>query len=204
MTGNDLARELGLPRNDLPAAADVILTGVPRVIDTARAGERSFVTVLASGFDSRVSERANTMRRPRGQLRYTLATLAELRVFQPVLYTLTLDGSRLSVEAMLVAVGNTSSYGGGLRMCEGARVDDGLLDVVVIAPMSKLDLIRLYPRLFTGSHVRHSAFSRHRVRRVTLEAATDVIAHADGERLGELPVTVAVAAQSVQVMVAAA
>ena len=203
-TGNDLARALGLPRGDLLAAADVVITGRPRTIDTAKAGERFFVTMLASGFDSRVNERANAMRRFRGELRYTLATLAELRVFEPVPYTLTLDGFRLSAEAMLVAVGNTPSYGGGLRMCQGAEVDDGLLDVVVIAPMSKLELIRVYPRLFTGSHVTHSAYSRHRVRRVTLEAAADVVAYADGERLGELPLTVAVAAQSVHVMVSAA
>jgi len=202
-TGNDLARALGLPRNDLLAAADVIINGQPRSIDTAKAGERAFVTVLASGIDSRASERANTLRRPRGQLRYILATLAELRVFEPVHYTLTLDGFRLSVEAMLVAVGNTSSYGGGLRMCEGAEADDGLLDVVVIAPMSKLDLIKVYPRLLTGTHVRHSAYSRHQVRSVTLEA-TDVVAYADGERLGPLPITVEVAARSVDVMVTAA
>ncbi len=202
-TGNDAARALGLPRGDLLAAADVVLTGRPRTIDTARAGERSYLTVLASGFDSRVNERANAMSRPSGRLRYIVATLAELGVFEPIPYTVTLDGTRLSVEAMLVAVGNTSTYGGGLKMCEGAEVDDGLLDVVVIGPMSRLELMAVYPRLFNGSHVNHSAYSRHRVRRVTVEAP-DAVAYADGERLGPLPLSVEVAAGSVDVVVAAA
>lgn len=131
-----------------------------------------------------------------------MATLKELRVFEPLAYTVTLDGTRLSFEAMLVAVGNTSTYGGGLKMCQGAEVDDGLLDVVVIGPMSRWELIAVYPRLFSGSHVDHAAYSRHRVRRVTIDAP-DTVAFADGERLGPLPLTVEVAAGSLDVVVAA-
>lgn len=202
-TGNDVARALGLPRNDPLAAARIITSGRSRLIDAARAGGRYFLTVLASGFDSRVSERANAMSRPRGQLRYSIATLTELRVFRPLSYRLTLDGSSIGVEAMLVAVGNTPSYGGGLRMCEGAQIDDGLLDVVVIGPMSKPELVKVYPRLFSGGHINHPAYHRHRVRRVTVDAA-DVVAYADGERVGPLPMTVEVVPGSVEVMVAAA
>lgn len=201
-TGNDLARALGLPRNDPRAAARIITTGRTRLIDAARAGERYFVTVLAGGFDSRVSERARAMSFPKGQLRYSLATLAELRVFRPMRYHLTLDGASMSVEATLVAVGNTPSYGGGLRMCAGARVDDGLLDVVVIAPMSRLGVVTMYPKLFRGSHVTSPVYQHHRVRRLTVDAV-DVVAYADGEPLGPLPVTVEVVPQSVRVKVAA-
>ena len=77
-----------------------------RRIDLARAGAQYFVTVLAAGFDAKVNERANAMTWPRGQMRYNLATLAELRVFEPLPYTLELDGEVRQVEAMLVAVGN--------------------------------------------------------------------------------------------------
>ena len=95
-------------------------------IHLGRAGARYFVTVLAAGFDSLVNERANLMTWPRGQMRYNLATLAELRVFRPLSYTLERDGQTEQLDAMLVAVGNGPSYGGGLRMCEGAELDDGL------------------------------------------------------------------------------
>ena len=103
-------------------------------------------------------------------MRYNLATLAELRVFKPLPYTLELDGERRQLEAMLVAVGNGPSYGGGLRMCEGALLDDGMLDVVIIKPMSKLELLRVYPRLFKGTHVTHPAYEHHRVRPVSVAA----------------------------------
>lgn len=188
-TGNDLARELAIPRGDPVAAAAVVAAGHTRVIDLARVGPVRYATVLAAGFDSVVNERANAMRWPAGQLRYTLATLAELRVFEPLPYSLELDGDRWSGEAMLVAVGNGSSYGGGLRMCEGAVIDDGLLDVVVIKPLGTLELARVYPRLFTGTHVSHPACERHRVREVSI-AAPGIVAYADGERLGPLPLTV--------------
>ena len=188
-TGNDVARYLSLPRGRPLAAADVVAAGATRSIDLARAGTTYFVTVLAAGFDSLVAERAHAMRRPRGQLRYTLATLAELPVFRPRAYTLDLDGRRLTTEAMLVAVGNGPSYGGGLRICEGAALDDGLLDVVVIAPMTKTEFVRVYPRLFRGTHVTHPRYSSTRVRTISV-ASPELVCYADGERIGPLPLTV--------------
>lgn len=192
-TGNDVARYLDLPRTDPDAAAHLLLgalrSGSTRTLDLARTGDRFFTTVLAAGFDAKVNERANAMTRPRGQMRYNVATLAELRTFTPLPYTLDLDGTTVSLEAMMVAVGNGPSYGGGLRMTEGALLDDGLLDVVVIGPMSKPELVRTYPRLFRGTHTRHPAYRHHRVRRVTV-AAPGIVAYADGERLGPLPLTV--------------
>jgi diacylglycerol kinase (ATP) len=188
-TGNDVARYFDLPRKDPAAAADVVLAARTRTVDLATSGGRHFVTVLAAGFDAAVNERANKMTWPRGQMRYNLATLAELRTFKPIAYTLDLDGEIRRLEAMLVAVGNGPSFGGGLRITEGALLDDGLLDVVLIKPMSKRELIRTYPKLFKGTHVRHPQYEHHRVRRVTV-AAAGIVSYADGERFGALPITV--------------
>lgn len=188
-SGNDFARTIGLPRKDGVAGAQRLLRSRPQPIDLARVGERYYATVLAAGFDAVVNERANQMTWPNGSARYHLATVAELRVFEPIRYVLDLDGEERSLSAMLVAVGNTGSYGGGLRIAEGARIDDGLLDVVMIKPVSKLELVRTHPKLFTGRHVHHPAFERIRVRSVTL-AAPGIIGYADGERIGPLPLTV--------------
>ena len=98
-------------------------------------------------------------------MRYNLATLAELRVFEPLPYTLELDGAVRQVEAMLVAVGNGPSFGGGLRITHGASIDDGWLDVVIIKTMTKPDLVRTYPKLFSGRHTKHPQYEHHRVRR---------------------------------------
>jgi diacylglycerol kinase (ATP) len=202
-TGNDVARYLDLPRADPVAAADRIIASRRRTIDLARSGDRYFVTVLAAGFDAIVNERANAMTWPRGQMRYNLATLAELRTFKPLPYVLQLDSGdgaeTVQLEAMLVAVGNGPSFGGGLRITEGALLDDGLLDVVVITRMSKTKLVRSYPRLFTGRIDGVAEYVHRRVRSVTI-AAPGIVSYADGERFGPLPLTVECAPGALEVI----
>jgi diacylglycerol kinase (ATP) len=188
-SGNDVARYFGLSRTDPQQAVERVIRGETRTVDLARSGSQYFVTVLAAGFDAIVNERANRMTWPKGQMRYNIATLAELRVFRPLPYTLQLDDRELQLEAMLVAVGNGPSFGGGLRITEGAVLDDGLLDVVIIKPMSKPSLIRTYPKLFKGTHVTHPQYEHHLVRSVTV-AAPGIVSYADGERFGPLPLTV--------------
>jgi diacylglycerol kinase (ATP) len=188
-TGNDVARYFDLPRKDPDAAVDRVVAGRTRTVDLARSGQQYFVTVLAAGFDAVVNERANRMTWPKGQMRYNIATLAELRVFEPLPYTLQLDDRQVSLEAMLVAVGNGPSFGGGLRITEGAVLDDGMLDVVIIKPITKPDLVRTYPKLFKGTHIHHPQYEHHLVRSVTI-AAPGIVSYADGERFGPLPLTV--------------
>jgi diacylglycerol kinase (ATP) len=197
-TGNDVARALGIALGKPVEAAGAVVAGGTRRIDVARVGSTYYVTVLAAGFDSLVNERANAMSWPKGQMRYNLATLAELRVFRPLSYTLELDGEPLQCEAMLVAVGNCPSYGGGLQICAGASIDDGLLDVVIIKPVSKLELVKVYPKLFKGTHVTHPAYVRHQVRTVRI-FAEGIVGYADGERLGPLPASVDVMPSAVRV-----
>ena len=206
-TGNDVARYLDVPRRDPAAATHAVVEALRhpedprrrRRIDLARAGDKHFVTVLAAGFDAKVNERANAMTWPRGQMRYNIATLAELRTFTPIFYTLDLDGETRSLEAMMVAVGNGPSFGGGLRITEGAVLDDGLLDVVIIKPMGKGELVRTYPKLFNGTHTTHRQYEHHRVRRVTV-AAPGIVTYADGERFGPLPMTVECAPGALEVL----
>lgn len=200
-TGNDTARALGIPVRDTDAAIDVILRGRTQTMDLADVDGTLVATVVASGFDSKVNERANQMRWPRGNMRYNIALLAELRAFSPLDFTITLDGGEvLARKAMLVAVGNGPSFGGGLRICEGARLDDGLLDVAIINPVSKGTLIRVFPRLYKGTHVSLPEFEVHRVRSVRLESA-GIVAYGDGERLGPLPRTITVRPAALRALV---
>ncbi len=199
-TGNDVARYFDMPRKDAAAAADIVIGGRTRTVDLARSNGRYFLTVLAAGFDAVVNERANRMTWPKGQMRYNLATLAELRVFEPLPYVLQLDDREVRLDAMLVAVGNGPSFGGGLRITEGAVLDDGFLDVVIIKPISKPDLIRTYPKLFKGTHIHHPQYEHHLVRSVTV-AAPGIVSYADGERFGALPLTVECAPGALTVLV---
>jgi diacylglycerol kinase (ATP) len=191
-TGNDFARALGLDLKRPLSAADAINNafngGGSRDVDLGRVSGRWFGGVLGSGFDSMVNERANLMTWPHGRIRYDLAMLAELRTYRPVPFTLVLDGEVWETEAMLVAVGNSPSYGGGMRICPDARLDDGLLDVTVVGPISKPKFVRLFPTVYKGTHVRNPAVTVKRAKVVSLSAAS-VTAYADGERVAVLPVT---------------
>lgn len=199
-TGNDVARYVDLPRTDPLAAADVVIGGREREIDLARVGDRYFVTVLAAGFDAIVNERANRMTWPRGQMRYNLATVAELRTLAPRPYVLDVDGVQHRFEAVTVAIGNGPSFGGGLRITEGAVLDDGVLDVVAFGPITRRGLVRTYPRLFSGTHLAHPAAMQFRGRQITV-AAPDIVAYADGERIGRLPLTVEAVPRALRVLV---
>ncbi|MER7136610.1 diacylglycerol kinase [Streptomyces sp. NPDC006682] len=190
-TGNDFARALGLPIRDPAAAgrlaAEALKAGMVRSIDLGRVGERWFGSVLASGFDSRVNDRGNRMRWIGGRFKYDLAILAELAAFRPVPYRLRLDdGPVTEVEATLIAVGNGTTYGGGMRICADAVMDDGLLDVTVVGDCSRTTLLKVFPKVYRGTHLGHPAVTVHRVSSISLEAA-GVTAYADGEPLGPLP-----------------
>ncbi|BCL19363.1 diacylglycerol kinase [Streptomyces tuirus] len=189
-TGNDFARALGLPVREPAAAgrmiADALKCGRIRDIDLGQVGDRWFGTVLASGFDSRVNDRGNRMRWPTGRLKYDLAMIGELAGFRPVPYRIRLDDEVLEAEATLVAVGNGSSYGGGMRICPGADLTDGLFDVTVVGDCSRTTLLRVFPRVYRGTHVDHPKVTVLRAARVEI-AAEGVTGYADGEPLGPLP-----------------
>ncbi|MEV4879022.1 diacylglycerol kinase [Streptomyces cyaneofuscatus] len=204
-TGNDFARALDLPIRD-PAAAGALAAralkeGSPRSIDLGRVGDRWFGTVLASGFDSRVNDRGNRMRFVGGRFKYDLAILAELAAFKPIPYRIRLDGGEVrEIEATLIAVGNGTTYGGGMRICAEAEMDDGLFDVTVVGECSRATLLKVFPKVYRGTHLSHPAVTVHRVSSIEL-AAAGVTAYADGEPLGALPLTATCVPGAVQVLV---
>lgn len=192
-TGNDFARALGLPVREPAAAGRLVAEALKgeqiREVDLGRVGQKWFGTILASGFDSRVNDRGNRMRWPSGRFKYDLAMVAELAAFKPIPYRITLDdGEVREIAATLVAVGNGSSYGGGMRICSGARMDDGLFDVTVVGDCTRTTLLKVFPQVYKGTHLSHPKVTTHRVRTITLQA-DEVTGYADGEPMGGLPLT---------------
>jgi diacylglycerol kinase (ATP) len=188
-TGNDLALALGVPTDPVVAAralAADLQAGSVRPIDAVRTGNRWWATVLCCGFDSAVTDRANRLRWPRGPRRYDVAILAELARLRPREVTLTVDGVGSRREVTLVAVGNTPWYGGGLRIAPDADPADGLLEVVVVGPISRRELVRTRPRLAAGTHVDHPAVTVLRGREVALHG-DGLSTYADGEPVCALP-----------------
>jgi diacylglycerol kinase (ATP) len=206
-TGNDNAAGLGLPVKNVEAAADVIAAHNVRSIDvasvtTADGEQRWFLGVLSAGFDSLVTERANTMTWPKGQARYVRALVAELRAFRPVRFDIDVDGESMSDGGMFASIGNGTRYGGGMKVCAGARLDDGLLTMTWIHRLPRWELVRTFPKVFAGTHLSHPGVTQHVGRRIRVEALGQ-LAYADGERVGPLPIDVEVHPFGVNVLLQA-
>ena len=206
-TGNDLARGLGLRFDDPLTATEELVAALeraPRAIDVGAvrhgAHRTLFACVVSTGFDAVVNERANRMTRPRGPSRYTIALVRELATFRPRMYTITIDGVRRQQRAMLVSVANNPSFGGGMRIVPHADLSDGMLDVFIVHPLSRAGLVAVFPKVFAGEHTDHPAVEFVRARRVVIEA-DDIVAYADGERIGALPIEVEVVPGAVSVFV---
>ncbi|MFD4182784.1 diacylglycerol kinase [Rhodococcus sp. NPDC058514] len=201
-TGNDHARLFHIPVDDPAAAADIIARGDVAAIDLARVGERWFGTVLSSGFDSLVTDRANRMRWPRGPMRYNVAMLVELASLRSIPYRIVLDDQTIELDAAMVSVGNGTSYGGGMLIAPNAEVTDGLLDVTVVTAGSRLRLVRLFPTVYKGTHIELDEVQTFRSRHVRLEAP-GITAYADGERVAPLPIDIEAVAGAGSVIVGA-
>ncbi|KRA22292.1 diacylglycerol kinase [Microbacterium sp. Root61] len=198
-TGNDMASAVGLKELDVLAAADTVAAGRTRQIDLARVTRQDgttahFGSVLASGFDSRVNDRANAMRWPRGGSRYNIAILIEFLTLRGIPYEIDMvlaDGTpaRVVGDLIMATVGNGSSYGGGIPICPDADPSDGLLDVTLVRPAGRLRLLRLLPRVYKGTHTTIDEVSTYRVRSIRL-SAPGVTAYADGDPIGALPLAI--------------
>lgn len=190
-TGNDFARVLNLNLEDPLSNLELVFSQRPVQVDLGIVNERYFADILSTGFDSVVNERANRLTLIKGRLKYNLAILLVLSTFKPKRYSFRVDGVEFSTEAMLIAVSNGHSYGGGMKIAPDALVDDGLFDVMILGPVSKFEFLKVFPKVFTGSHVTHPAVKILKGRTVAIDS--DAVAYADGERISELPVVARIA-----------
>jgi diacylglycerol kinase (ATP) len=147
-----------------------------------------------------VNERANRMRRPRGASRYVIALVAELVALRSRRYRLEIDGEVVEVESPLLSVANNTTIGGGMRIAPDALLDDGLLDVFIVRPVSRLRFIRLFPKVFSGTHSTLDVVEFRRARRVSIDCE-GIAGYADGERFGALPLTIEVGPGALSVLV---
>lgn len=192
-TGNDFARSCFLDLKDPVRVFQHAQTTKPTPIDLGQVGDRFYAAILSSGFDALVNERANRMR-IQSRRKYDLAMLLELPVFKPIEYRFDVDGDTFNTSAMLIAVANCPSYGGGMQICPQAKLNDGLLDLLVLEPVSKIELLKVFPRVYSGNHISHPKVRMLRGRNISISA--DAVSYADGERIGSLPLSIQVSPNS--------
>ncbi len=185
-TGNDFARILGTYEKSVPEILNSVLNTNPSPIDLGLVDSEYFGAILSTGFDSVVNERANTLQWPKGASRYNAAMILELPKFSPIKYEIHTENRSFDVQAMLIAIGNGISYGGGMKVCPEANIHDGLFDVMILHPVSKLEFLRIFPSVYSGEHIHHRQVETFRTRSISLNS--QAVAYADGERIGQLPV----------------
>jgi diacylglycerol kinase (ATP) len=187
-TGNDFYRTLGWFDHELTDYLDHLVSAEPTLVDVGVVDGEYFGAVLSSGFDSVVNERANTLKWPKGPAKYNAAIALEFPKFKPIDFKIFADEQILEVEAMLIAIGNGRSYGGGMQVCPNADLQDGLFDIMILHPVSKLEFIKVFPTVYKGTHIEHPQVEVIRAKQVRIDSSA--IAYADGERIGQLPVQV--------------
>ena len=197
--GNDFARMAGIPL-DAAQACEVIAHGHARAIDLGLAGERAFIGIASLGFDSDANRIANEAPGRLGRLVYVYGLLRALASWKPASFTVVVDGERVSFSGWSVAAANSKAYGGGMLLAPDARLDDGALDVVMISDLTKLAYVRAAPSVFKGTHVRNPAVRILRGGEVRVESDRPFVVYADGDPIGETPITLRAAPSALQVL----
>jgi YegS/Rv2252/BmrU family lipid kinase len=197
--GNDFARVAGIPL-DAIEATQVIATGTPRPVDLGDVDGRLFVGIASLGFDSVANKLANEAPAVLGNLVYAYAALRAVATWKHAGFTVTVDGETRAFRGWSVAVANSGAYGGGMRLAPDAKLDDGLLDVVLSEESSKAHFLASLPKVFKGTHVEDPRIHVLQGREITIAADRPFDIYADGDPIGTLPATVRVRAHAVQVL----
>jgi len=189
--GNDFARKLDIPFDPVEAVK-LLETGAERSVDLALANGTVYLGILSAGIDSDVSRIALETRLKLGTFVYTYGVLRAIARWKPAAWKVTIDGESLDYPGYSVAVANSGVFGGGMYLAPDASLEDGKLDVVLIRQQSRLRYLRGLPRVFNGSHLKDPAITLHQGCEITFEADRPFTAYADGDPIGDLPLTVQV------------
>jgi YegS/Rv2252/BmrU family lipid kinase len=187
--GNDLARVVGIPTDPADAVA-VLAAGERRRIDVGEANGERFLCIASCGFDSDANRIANETKVVSGALVYAYAALKALWQWRPARFTVTVDGRESIVAGYSVVVANSRAYGGGMFVAPQARLDDGLLDVVITGDVPKRRFLTGLPQVFKGTHIERDDVTTLRGRIVEVDADRPFVVYADGDELTALPMRV--------------
>lgn len=206
-SGNDLARALQIPMN-YQKALERILIGEQRKMDVGRIGNEYCITVTGIGFDGKVAEENSSSKYKKwlntfrlGNLSYGLSFLHVLFQYRPVNVQLKVDEKNFSfLNVWFIAIANTPSYGGGIKICPEACYDDGLFDICIVHDLPKWELLRTFPKAFVGKHVLHPGVTMIRGKQVDVASDWPIIVQGDGELLAKTPVQVTIERDALRII----
>jgi len=210
-TGNSFAKDLtGATLEDFLRKAT---HGAPRPVDVAHCrccnginagrqwhkNEFYFINVLGTGFVAEVNHRARGFKKL-GVLGYAVSVFATLADLRPYQMRLVMDGKLVERPNTFVAICNSRYIGGNMKIAPDADINDNLLDIVVANSISRLELVRTFPQIFSGTHTSHPEVKAFRARHVRVETDPPSLLTPDGESLGTTPIEVEVLSGKLQLM----
>ncbi len=181
-TGNDLARSLDIPL-DPEEALYTLLSGEKKHIDFGKINGRFFLNVASMGLDADIVKRTEDVKKLiKGRIAYTISLIITLVAYKSQKLIIELDDETIEVDAMLTAVANGKYYGGGMKICPMAVLDDGSFHVVVVKKVSKFKLLTLFPLVFKGSHVNLTDLVKiYRSKKVKIKFDKELLLNIDGD-----------------------
>ncbi len=181
-TGNDLARSLDIPL-DPEEALYSLLSGTKKHIDFGRINGSLFLNVASMGLDAEIVKRTEKIKKIiKGGIAYTISLIITLIVYKSKRLTIELDEETIEMDTMLAAIANGKYYGGGMKICPMASLDDGYFHVVVIKKINKLKLLTLFPLVFSGGHVNLTDLVKvYKSKKVKLKFDKELLLNIDGE-----------------------
>ena len=206
--GNDFAAALGITKN-LERAVEIIVRGETRLVDLVRVRSSNGLDTIylgggGIGIDAEALRYANgSLVRWPGRLRYLASAIAALRRFRGVQVQVEFPESDLPTiakPALLAAVLNTPTFGGGLRLAPEALLDDGQSEVVMLEMLRKREVLALIPRLLLTGELKTKRIVRMRAARIKLTAEKETDFQGDGELLGKTPVEIEVLHRALRVL----
>ena len=198
--GNDLARVLGIS-SDPAAVAAMLASGETKRIDVGEVNGRRFLGIVSVGFDSVANQRANETRWLRGNLVYAYSGVRTLLGWKPARFTIRVGEERERFTGYSVSVANSKAFGGGMFIAPDADLADGQFDVVTVGEVGKLRFLSNLPKVFKGTHVEEDEVRVFRASRLELSASRPFPVYADGEHLTDLPATLRLLPQALNVIV---
>lgn len=206
-SGNDFCRGMRIPLN-YDEALKRILMDEQKVVDVGHINDKYFATIAGLGFDGQVAQESNKPKNKIimnairiGSIPYIINVLKVLLYYKPTSVELHIDSHRTSHQKVwLIAIANSPFYAGGMMICPDAKNNDQLFDICIIKGISRWKLLKIFPSVFKGKHINHPSVTTLKGEKLEVLSNAPMIAHGDGEIIGETPFKVKIAKSTLYVL----
>lgn len=152
--------------------------------------ERYFVSVMGVGFDAQVNIELGKKKKLGGTLPYIIGTFSTLSHYDCSWVNLKHDDLNEKLRVLMISIANGKYLGGGMKIAPNAKMDDGLLDVIIVGDVGYFETLRTFPKIYAGTHLTHKKVKSFNTKYLEISSCKDVFVHTDGDVVGKLPIKI--------------